>query len=91
MTNASTGQEFALLIQYFVESLRIRLEAKFPLYYSVIVVARKSIFLLILLIASEITTKIRKDILRKIWRLYQIGACSIYHDSDVCFDFYDEQ
>lgn len=56
--------------------------------YSVIVVARKSIFLLILLIPSEITTKIRKDILRKIWRLCQIGECIIYHDSDVCFDFY---
>ena len=56
--------------------------------YSVIVVARKSISLLILLMPSEITTKIRKDILRKIWRLCQIGECKIYHDSDVCFDFY---
>lgn len=55
----------------------------FPLCYSVIVVARKSISLLILLMPSEITTKIRKDILRKIWRLCQIGECKIYHDSDV--------
>ena len=65
MTNASTEQEFELLV-----------------------VARKSVSLLILLTSSEITTKIRKDILRKIWRLCQIGECKIYHDSDVCFDFY---
>ena len=55
----------------------------FPLCYSVIVVARKSVSLLILLTSSEITTKIRKDILRKICRLCQIGECKIYHDSDV--------